>query len=74
VGGCPEMSTAKPAHNPQKPLKINVISMSRRHHVGLFAEIEAESRGPNYTIKAYSIIVFSPLEGVVSTSLEKQWS
>ncbi len=37
AGECPELSTDLPVHNPQKPLKINIISMSRRPIGGLFS-------------------------------------
>ena len=44
-GECPELSTALPVHNPQKPLKINIISMSRRRNAGLSTKIGAEPWG-----------------------------
>jgi hypothetical protein len=38
AGKCPQRCAKKPVSNFQKPLKTNIISMSRRHHAGLSAK------------------------------------
>jgi len=49
---CPQRSAVMPVHNPQKPLKINFISISRRRNDGLFPKPEAESRGRSPELSA----------------------